>query len=194
MKVCFIGHRKIDKTEQLKLQLTNIVSTLISGGADTFIFGSKSDFDSLCWDVVTECKAQFPNIKRISYNAPHEIAFTSAEERKHCEQILSRLLRNEVHYADYEEAVDCEKSYNANKNAYIMRNQEMIDCCDICVFYYNEQYLPPRRKQSKKDILGYQPKSGTAIAFAYAKRKRKQIINLYEKCTNDCNTSDKSQI
>lgn len=181
MIVCFIGHRKIDNAEQLKMQLTNIVSSLILSGADTFIFGSKSDFNSLCWDVVTACKVQFPSIKRISYNAPHEMAFTSKEEREHYELILSQLLKYEVHCADYEQSVDCEKSYNANKNAYIMRNQEMIDCCDICVFYYNEQYLPPRRKKSQKDIFDYQPKSGTAIAFAYAKRKKKQIINLYNK-------------
>ncbi len=56
----------------------------------------------------------------------------------------------------------------------------MIDASDICIFYYNESYQPPLRKNSKKDYTSYQPKSGTGIAFAYAKQKKKKIINLFE--------------
>lgn len=46
--------------------------------------------------------------------------------------------------------------------------------------YYDKNYLPPRRKNSRSDIVDYQPKSGTALAYEYAKRKGVRIINLYE--------------
>lgn len=177
--VCFIGHRTVDNAEQVKTKLFDILSTLISKGFDTFLFGSKSEFDTLCWEAVTELQKQYPHIKRISYNAPHETAFTSKEERESCEKFFSQMVKHEVHYTDYEEAVRSKKSLNANKNAYIMRNQEMIDNSDVCVFYYNKDYLPPKRRTSSKFLSDYQPKSGTAIAYAYAMQKKKIIINLY---------------
>lgn len=180
MVACFIGHRSITNTEQIKISLINTVTELIYKGADTFLFGSRSDFNFLCWTVVTGFQSQFPNIKRISYNTPHEATFTSKEERERCEKIFSQSLKNEVHFADYEEVVDSRKSSKANKNTYIMRNQEMIENSDICVFYYDKDYLPPRRKQSKSSILDYQPKSGTAIAFQYAITQKKQIINIFK--------------
>ena len=180
MVVCFIGHRTIENAEQLKTKLLDTLTTLISDGADTFLFGSKSEFDSLCWHVVTELQTQFPNIQRVSYNAPHESAITSQKERLHLEQISSRLMGGEVHFKDYEGAVNSQKSLNATKDAYIMRNQEMIDNSDVCVIYYNKDYLPPRRKQSKRYISDYQPRSGTAVAYTYAKQKKKTIINLFD--------------
>ena len=65
MVVCFIGHRTIENAEQIKSKLFGIVSKLISNGADTFLFGSRSDFNNLCWIVVTALKEQHPHIKRI---------------------------------------------------------------------------------------------------------------------------------
>ncbi len=179
MKVCFIGHRKIENEEEIRQRLLNVVTDLIMQGADTFLFGSRSEFDSLCWETVTELKTQYPNIRRISYNTPHECSFTSQEEREKFEQICFHLTGKEEHFSDYESAVKSQKSINATRDTYVMRNQEMIDNSDVCVFYYNKDYLPPRRKQSKRYVADYQPKSGTAVAFAYAKQKKKIIINLY---------------
>lgn len=179
MVVCFIGHRTVTDTLQVKIRLTETVVNLIADGAETFLFGSRSDFDTLCWEVVSELKKQYTNIKRISHNAPHETAFTSIEERQLYEQIYLQLTGNEVHFKDYDYAVNSQKCINSTKNTYIMRNQEMIDKSDVCVFYYNKDYLPPKRKQSKRHVLSYQPQSGTAIALTYAKQKKKKIINLF---------------
>ena len=167
MKVCFIGHRTVADTEKVKTKLINIILTLIENGADTFLFGSRSDFNSLCWEVVTKLKEKYPNIKRVCYNAPHETAFTSKEERENCERLFSQ-------------TVNPQKELKANKNAYIMRNQAMIDASDVCVFYYNKDYMPPMRKSANRYLPDYQPKSGTATAFAYAAQKKKQIINLFD--------------
>ncbi len=179
MIVCFIGHRDIDNAEQIKSQLKEIVTNLIFNGADTFLFGSRSNFNYICWEVVTELQSQFSNLRRIKYNAPHEVAFTSKKDREQYEQLFSKFTHKETNFENYEIAVDCEKSIRANKNAYIMRNQEMIDRSDICVFYYDKNYLPPKRKQSQRHLCAYQPKSGTAIAFAYATQKKKLIVNLF---------------
>jgi len=178
--VCFIGHRTVADTRKVKNRLIDIVLKLIEKGADAFLFGSRSDFNSLCWEVVTELKEKYPNIKRVCYNAPHETAFTSREERENCERSFLQITKREVHFADYEQSVNSQKALNANRNAYILRNQEIIDASDVCVFYYNKDYLPPIRKSANKYLSDYQPKSGTAIAFAYATQKKKQIINLFE--------------
>ena len=54
----------------------------------------------------------------------------------------------------------------------------MINDSDYCIFYYDENYRPKMRTYSKQSVLNYQPNSGTAIAYNYAKQKHKKIINL----------------
>ena len=61
-----------------------------------------------------------------------------------------------------------------------MHNQDMIDHSDVCVFYYNKDYLPNKRKQSLQSVVDYQPKSGTAVAFTYVKHKKKNVINVFK--------------
>jgi len=51
---CFFGHREINETEELKSVITETVERLITEEkADTFLFGSKSRFDSLCLEILT---------------------------------------------------------------------------------------------------------------------------------------------
>ena len=70
---CFFGHRKTEKTEEMKAKLYKIVENLIiNKNVDTFLFGSKSAFNSLCLEVVTELKQQkYPEIKRIFIRAEY---------------------------------------------------------------------------------------------------------------------------
>lgn len=54
---CFLGHRKIDETEELKNNLCGIIENLIvNEKIDTFLFGNKSEFDDLCHKIVTDLK------------------------------------------------------------------------------------------------------------------------------------------
>ena len=54
---CFIGHREINVTDELKEKLCVLIEHLITEESiDTFLFGSKSQFDDLCYDIVTEIK------------------------------------------------------------------------------------------------------------------------------------------
>lgn len=73
----------------------------------------------------------------------------------------------------------------AGKSRYVERNHEMIKKSDICVFFYDENYMPPRRRKSKKDLFDYQPKSGTDIAYNFALQKKKTVINVIDNSFDD---------
>lgn len=149
---CFIGHRKIIETEKLNKKLFKIIKNLIlENKVNTFLFGSKSRFNDLCLEIVTELKQKHPNIKRVYVRA--EFPYIS----EHYENYLSK---------SFEETYYPEKIKNSGKAVYVERNFEMIDKSRFCVFYYNEQTAPKNRK------------SGTKIALDYAISKEKQIIKL----------------
>lgn len=69
---------------------------------------------------------------------------------------------------------------NAGRASYVEKNQEMINHSKFCVVYYAENYIPPRRKNSRRDLFDYQSKSGTAVVYNYAISKKKTIINYFE--------------
>ena len=56
---------------------------------------------------------------------------------------------------------------NAGKDLYVERNYEMIDNSNYGVIYYYENYMPPRRKNSRRDL------------FDYAIRKAVNIVNVF---------------
>lgn len=63
---CFIGHRNVKKTTELKEKLINTVRWLITEkGVNKFLFGSKSNFDDFCQEVVKELREEYPHIKRV---------------------------------------------------------------------------------------------------------------------------------
>lgn len=177
---CFIGHRDIEITDELKQRLTATIEGLIEDGVSLFLFGSRSDFDSLCHNIVTELKNKFPQIKRIAYDTKSECS-TLEEDREREEAGFSKLLGREIHIAGFEEVYKPDIVYLSGKASYIERNQVMIDDSDVCVFYYDESYTPKQRQISHKNVGGIwtSPNSGTAIAYQYAQRKKKTIINLY---------------
>ncbi len=163
---CFFGHRKISEANSLEVKLYKIIENLISeSNVDTFLFGSKSEFDCLCRKVVAELKEKHTHIKRI---------YIRAEYPKISEDYEKYLLES------CEETYFPQRAINAGKAVYVERNHEMIDNSDICIVYYKCGYLPPKRKNSRKELLLHQPKSGTDIAYKYAVRKKKTIINLAE--------------
>ncbi len=161
---CFFGHRKIDETDELKNNLNGIIENLIvSEKIVTFLFGSKSKFDDLCHEIVTDLKEKYPHIKRIYVRSAFQYIPDWYEES---------LLKH------YEGTCFPEHIENAGKASYVERNQEMINHSKFCVIYYDENYLPPRRKNSRQDLFDYQPKSGTAVAYESAVKKNKIIYNL----------------
>ena len=149
---CFIGHREINVTDELKEKLYVLIEHLIiEESIDTFLFGSKSQFDDLCYDIVTNTKKKYPHIKRI---------FVRAEYPYIDESYKAYLLEN------YEDTYFPKSVLGAGKASYVKRNCEMIDNSRFCIVYYKEDYTPKSRK------------SGTKIAFAYAEKKKKSIIRF----------------
>ena len=162
---CFIGHRNTKGTPELCDELRKTVIYLIEKqGVETFYFGSKSKFDDMCWKIVTELREEYPDINRVYVRMYYpELG----------EPYIGYILEN------YEDTFMPERIENAGVARYVERNQEMINASDFCVFYYNEEYKPSLRKQSRSALSTYQPKSGTKVAYEYAKQKKKDIINLY---------------
>ena len=181
MKTCsFFGHREIEETEELKTRLQSVLINLIKKeDVKIFLFGSKSDFNSLCHAVVTELKNTYPQIQRRAYTCRSETC-TLEKERTYWEEIYSHFKKRPVTLLGVEEEVEHKTKWMAGKAQYVERNQAMINDSYFCVFYYNEKYRPPLRKQYRSALSTYQPKSGTRLAYEYAKQKKKHIINLFE--------------
>lgn len=178
-KTCsFFGHRKIEITDELKQKVKCTIEDLITNhNVSIFLFGSRSAFDYLCHLVVTELKEKYPNIIRKCYTCRSETC-TLESERNYWEEIYSHFRKEKVTLLGVEEEVEHKTKYTAGYASYVERNQAMINDSDYCVFYYNETYKPEIRKCSNQSIGYYQPKSGTKLAYDYAKQKKKRIINI----------------
>ena len=149
---CFFGHRTINETEELKLKLIEIIEKLIvDENVDTFLFGSKSRFNSLCLELVTKIKEKYPYIRRI---------YVRAEYPYINERYTNYLLES------YEDTYYPEHIIGSGRAAYVERNYETIDKSHFCIVYYDESNAPTNRK------------SGTKIALDYAIKKRNRIIVL----------------
>lgn len=109
---CFFGHRKISVSAKLKSKLYDMVEKMIAENAvDTFLFGSKSQFNELAYDVVSELKEKYSHIKRI---------YVRAEYPYIDDDYKSYLLEK------YEDTYYPENMIGAGKASYVERNQEMI--------------------------------------------------------------------
>lgn len=149
---CFIGHKTIPETEKLKTRLAALIESLIvHHHVDTFLFGSKSQFNDLCYEIVTQQQEKYPHIRRIYVRA--EFPFIPEDYRDY---LLSR----------YEDTYYPEKNHGAGSACYVERNDEMIRHSDICVVYFDETTAPTTRK------------SGTATALRYVIKQKKAVINV----------------
>ncbi len=149
---CFLGHREICETQELRIQLYQMIEMLITEKmVDTFLFGSKSYFNTLCYKLVTKFKEKHPHIKRIYVRAEFPLIQDSYK---------AYLLES------YEDTYFPKSVIGAGKSSYVKRNREMIDNSGFCVFYCDKSYMPNERK------------SGTKIAMEYAEKQHKTIYNL----------------
>jgi len=147
---CFIGHRKLQISEELCAQLSAHIEDLIQKfQVDTFLFGSQSRFDDLCHKLVSQLKEKYPHIRRIYVRAEFPVI-----EEAYRAYLLER----------YEDTFYPSEILGAGKAVYIKRNQILIDRSRFCVFYLDDTYT-------------LTTKSGTKIAFAYATKRNKCIYN-----------------
>ena len=104
----------------------NQLDLIDNQGVDTFLFGSRSQFDELCLKIVTKIKEIRPHIRRIYVRA--EYPYISADYEKYL-------------LTFYDETYMPASIIHAGKAIYIERNRHMIDSSDICVFYLNLQTM-----------------------------------------------------
>lgn len=82
-KCCFIGHRTINLTQELIQRVKSVIENLIlECGVGVFLFGSRSEFDTLCHSIVAELKEKYPYIKRVAYICQSEGCILQAEKAK----------------------------------------------------------------------------------------------------------------
>ena len=148
---CVFGHRTIHETQDLRTKITDVIEILIADeNVDTFLFGSKSHFNSLCLELVTKMKEKYPHIKRI---------YVRAEFSDINDDYKTYLMNF------YEDTYYPEKIRGSGRAAYVERNYEMINKSKYCIVYYDGANAPTTRR------------SGTKVALDYAiKHKRKIYI------------------
>ena len=141
-----------------------IEDLIVNYNVNIFLFGSKSQFNDLCYQITSKLMLKYSDIKRIYVRA--EFPYIDYEYKAY---LLER----------YEETYYPDRIIKAGKSAYIERNYEMIDKSDFCIVYFDEEYKAPIRKSCNSFLPERQSKSGTAIAYNYALKKHKNIINVY---------------
>lgn len=145
---CF-GHSEVDITEELKAKTSIEIDKAIEDGVRIFLFGGRSDFDDLCYDLVTEKLKANPqlNIKRV---------FCFALD-KQLRKPPSWFKRKEY------EGLECPtKNLNYWYTAIYFRNIEIIDRSDLILFWVEQR-----------------ENSGAYKTYQYAVKKHKRIVNLF---------------
>lgn len=171
---CFIGHRKINLDINSKNRLVKIIEDLIvNKNVINFLFGSRSEFNDICYKIVSELKEKYMNIVRIFYTSKSESCLFFYEKEK-WEQRYKVKLKKEIPQF-FEKEVEHKTKNQAGRASYIERNYAMIDDSDLCVIYYKENYSPSIKYNCRQI---FSRKSGTRVALNYIKQKKKEYINV----------------
>ncbi len=145
---CF-GHFDVDITDDLIARTRIEIDKAVADGVRVFLFGGRSDFDDLCYDLVTENKNANPrlNIKRV---------FCFALD-KQLQKPPRWFIRKEY------EAFECPpKAFDYWYTAIYYRNLTMIDQSDLILFWVEQR-----------------ANSGAYKTYQYAVNKHKNIVNLF---------------
>ncbi len=86
---------------------TTIIDLIVNKGVFNFLFGSRSEFDDLCYEVVCELKKEYPYIRRIYVRA--EYPYIDDDYKAY---LLERY--DDTYYPKHIE--------NSGKSAYVERN------------------------------------------------------------------------
>lgn len=146
---CF-GHSDADITDDLIARTRIEIDKAVADGVRIFLFGGLSDFDDLCYDIVTEKRNANPQlgIKRV-------FCFALDDQLRKPPKWFSR--------KEYE-ALECPpKQFDYWYKAIYYRNLAMIDRSDLILFWVEQR-----------------ENSGAYKTYRYAVKKRKRIVNLFK--------------
>lgn len=148
-KVCScFGHFTVEITDDLIAMTSEAIDKAIEDGVRVFLFGGRSDFDDLVYDLVSKKKASDSslNIKRI-------FCFP-----------LDRDLHKPPRWFERKEyeGYDCPcKEFDWWYTSLYYRNIAMIDQSDVILFYAEER-----------------ERSGAYKTYKYALKTKKKIVNF----------------
>ena len=165
MRVCFIGHRRIEITEALRRSLYRALDELIQGGATEFLFGERSAFYDLCYEAVTWFQNEYYLLRRIRFR------LDESEAHGYARRYLSNM---------YEDCVWPSRADPAARVTHADQYRAMIWQSDVCVFYYDPEYVSPRLA-SRRSPNGCRPRNSVQAAYDYAVKQEKRVINLCPK-------------
>ena len=153
-KCCIVGHRTIEIDQSLIDKIRKeLIKMIEDENIYIFLFGSQSMFTTLCYDIISQLKQSYKQLCRVFIRAEYPII--SSEYESYLKTF-------------YEETYFYNKHLITGKLSYIKRDQVLIDKSDICLFFYNKHYTAPKNTRS-----------GTELAYQYAVKKKKNIINVY---------------
>ena len=165
---CFIGHRKLD-LQFSKEHLYNLIKHLIINvGVKNFLFGSNSEFNDLCHQIVTSFKEIYPDIIRTNYPLSQNARVTPTDKLE-LEQTLKKLYKKNFYICDYDNFATVTNSKGSF--AYIKRNFFMIENANLVVAYL-------RDIKSKNNKTSRITNSGTKLAVDFAIKLKKDVIYI----------------
>ncbi len=147
---CF-GHFDVNITDDLVARTRIEIDKAVADGVRIFLFGGRSDFDDLCYDIVTEKKKAEPQIDK---------------KRVFCFPLDKQLRKPPRWFIRKEyEALECPtKDFDYWYTSIYYRNIAMIDQSDLILFWV----------ESREN-------SGAYKTYQYAVKKHKHIVNLFSK-------------
>lgn len=147
---CF-GHLEVEITDELRSRTEKAVEEAIENGVTVFLFGGRSDFDDLVYEIVTQIK---------------EREGRSDIQRIFCFPLDSQLRKPPRWYQqkEYEDRICPVKRIDWWYTAIYYRNCAMIDESDLVLFYAEAR-----------------ENSGAYKAYQYAVRAHKKLLNFAEK-------------
>lgn len=144
---CF-GHTEVDITDKLRADVKKAVDDAVAEGFRIFLFGGRSDFDDLVYDIVSDVKAQHTDIDI---------------KRVFCFPLDRDLYRPPRWFQKKQyESLECPpKSFDYWYPSLYYRNCAMIDKSDLVLFYAEQR-----------------ENSGAYKALEYAQKIHKRLINF----------------
>lgn len=152
--ICFLGHRILNKKEEIKRRIMNTLKEKVPNGYTTFLVGKHGEFDNLALNCCIDYKKTID--KKVNIN----IVLTS----------IAKLKKDEFGYnsLDYYREQGCKIMIYDIEDEYFKRriivsNRKMIEDSDLVISYADMSKI----------------RSGAKIAIKYALKQGKEIINLY---------------
>lgn len=154
MIVSFLESNDFKRTPLSAIELMEVLNKLVANdGADIFLFTNEGLFDNSCWQIVSQLKMLHPNIKRVYVQTGYEDNRDGLQEIENC----------------YDKIFSLEAMCSDKMLAPYVRNRFMVALSDILVTYFDTDKLQTPRIESS-----------TETAIKFAKRYKKQIINLFD--------------